>query len=119
VTTDDRRRCMDIPIEVPHNSYSYRHELIGVYEGLSDMTTRSGRIKRIDCHCDNKAGIDKINLPVMNPGAMVAADMDVVLAIKKVVEDNPETVVRFNHVKGHANAKKPKYRSAHALNKSI
>jgi hypothetical protein len=48
VTKDDRRRCMDIPIEVPHNSYSYCHELIGVYEGFSDMATRSGRIKRID-----------------------------------------------------------------------
>jgi hypothetical protein len=109
VRKDDRWRCMDIPIEVPHNLYSYRHELIGVYEGLSDMTARSGRIKRIECHCDNKVGIDKINLPVMNPGAMVAADMDVVIAIKKVAEDNPETAVQFKHVKGHANAKKPKH----------
>jgi hypothetical protein len=90
VTKDDRRRCMDIPIEVPRNSYSYCHELIGVYEGLADMTARPGKIKKIDCHCDNKAGIDKIQLPVMHPGAMVAADMDVVLAIKKVVEDNSD-----------------------------
>jgi hypothetical protein len=76
------------------------------------MTARPGKIKKIDCHCDNKAGIDKIQLPVMHPGAMVAADMDVVLAIKKVVEDNSDIAIGFKHVKGHANAKKPKHQCA-------
>jgi hypothetical protein len=109
VTKDNRRRSMDIPIEVQYNSYSYRHELIGVYEGLYDMTVRPGQIKRIDCHCDNKAGIDKIKLPVLNPGAMAAADMDVVLAIKQLVEENPDMAIHFKHVKGHANEKKPRH----------
>jgi len=37
VTNDDRRLSMDIPIEVPHHSYSYRHKLVGIYEGLSEL----------------------------------------------------------------------------------
>jgi hypothetical protein len=37
VTEDDRRLSMDIPIEVPRHSYSYRHELVGIYEGLSEL----------------------------------------------------------------------------------
>jgi hypothetical protein len=37
VTNDDRRLSMDIPIEVPRHSYSYRHELLGIYEGLSEL----------------------------------------------------------------------------------
>jgi hypothetical protein len=47
VTKDDRRRCMDIPIEVPRNSYSYRHELIGIYEGLYNMTVRREKSKAL------------------------------------------------------------------------
>jgi hypothetical protein len=109
VTEDDRRLSMDIPIEVPRHSYSYCHELVGIYEGLSELVSRPQVIKKIICHCDNQAGIDKIKKPVQNPGAMMAADMDIILAIQKLVQDNPHITISFKHVKGHANKNKPKH----------
>jgi hypothetical protein len=108
VTTDNKRLSMDIPIAVPRNSYSYRHELMGIYEGLSGLLQRRKLIKKIDCHCDNEAGIEKIKSPVRHPRAMTDADMDIVLAIQKIVQDNPEITITFKHVKGHANKNKPK-----------
>jgi hypothetical protein len=39
---------------------------------------------------------------------MTAADMDIILAIQKLVKDNPEIAITFQHVKGHANKNKPK-----------
>jgi hypothetical protein len=54
VTEDNRRLSMDIPIEVNRNSYSYRHELIGVHKGLSEMLLKCRRIRKITCHCDNE-----------------------------------------------------------------
>ena len=108
VTEDDRRLSMDIPIEVPRHSYSYRHELMGIYEGLSGLLQRRKDIKKITCHCDNEAGIEKVKSTVRNPGAMTAADMDVVLAIQKLVHDNTAITITFQHVQGHADKKKMK-----------
>lgn len=109
VTENDEKLSMDIPIEVPRHSYSYRHELVGVYEGLSELVTRHQKIKKIVCHCDNEAGIEKIKRPVRNPGAMTAADMDIILAIQKIVKENSHIAISFKHVKGHANKNKPKH----------
>jgi hypothetical protein len=50
VTSDNRRLSFNIPIEVSRQSYSYRHELIGIYEGLSEMMSRRRGVKRITCH---------------------------------------------------------------------
>lgn len=108
VTSDNRRLSMDIPIEVPRNSYSYRHELVGIYVGLSELVDCPQQIKKRTCHCDNEAGIEKIKHPVRNPGAMTAADMDIILAIQKLVNDHSEIAISFKHVKGHANKNKPK-----------
>jgi hypothetical protein len=99
---------MDIPIAVPRKSYLYRHELMGVYEGLSGLLQWHKQREKIVCHCDNETGIEKIKCPVQHPGAMTAADMDIVLAIQKLVHDNPEITITFKHVKGHANENKPK-----------
>ena len=110
VTRNDEKLSMDIPIEVPRHSYSYRHELVGIYEGLSELVTRHQKIKNIVCHCDNEAGIEKIKCPVRNPGAMTAADMDIILAIQKIVKENSHIAISFKHVKGHANRNKPKHK---------
>jgi hypothetical protein len=109
VTSDNRRLSLNIPIEVSRNSYSYRHELIGIYEGLSELTSRRRQIKRITCHCDNEAGIDKIQRHIYSPSATTSADMDVILAIKKIV-NGPEISMTFQHVKGHADKDKPKHK---------
>jgi hypothetical protein len=110
VTEDNRRLSMDIPIDVNRHSYSYRHELIGIHEGLSEMLLKRRRIRTITCHCDNEAGIEKIKRPIYNPGAMTAADMDIVLAIKKLIEDHPKVHITFKHVNGHADKDKPKHK---------
>jgi hypothetical protein len=49
---------------------------------LSEILLKRRRIQKITCHCDSEAGIEKIKRPIYNPGAMTAADMDIVLAIK-------------------------------------
>lgn len=41
---------------------------------------------------------------------MSSPDMDVILAIKQLLEDHPAIPVAFRHVKGHANEKKPKHK---------
>jgi hypothetical protein len=64
VTPDDKRLSMDIPIAVPRSSYSYRHELLRIYEGLFGLLRGRKQIKKIVCHCDNEAGIEKIKCPV-------------------------------------------------------
>ena len=110
VTSDNRRLSFNIPIEVSSHSYSYRHELIGIYEGLSEMTSRRRRVKRISCHCDNEAGIDQIKRPIYSPSATTSSDMDVILAIKQIVENHPEIQITFQHVNGHADKDKPKHK---------
>lgn len=110
VTSDNRRLSFNIPIEVINHSYSYRHELISIYEGLSELTLRRRRIKCITCHCDNEAGIEKITKrPIYSPSSTTLADMDVILAIKHLVVDHTDIQISFQHVKGHANKDKPKH----------
>jgi hypothetical protein len=77
VTKDKKRLSMDVPIEVDHNSYSYRHKLIGIYEGLSEILENRKRIRSVTCHCDNEAGIGRIQKPIYSPAEMTAPDMDV------------------------------------------
>jgi hypothetical protein len=45
VTTGNQRLSMDVPIEVNQNSYSYRHELIGIYEGLPEILENCKHIR--------------------------------------------------------------------------
>jgi hypothetical protein len=75
---------------------------------LSELLLRRWRIKKITCNCDNEADVEKIKRPIYNPGAMSSADMDVILAIKKLVDDHAEVCISFQHVKGHADKDKPK-----------
>jgi hypothetical protein len=106
----EKTKYMDIPIEVEQTSYSYRHELIGIYEGLFEILTNRKRIRRVTCHCDNEAGIEKIMKPIYSPAELMAPDMDVVMAIKQLLEDHSEIPVNFKHVHGHADRKKPKHK---------
>jgi ribonuclease HI len=106
----EKTKYLDIPIEVEQTSYSYRHELIGIYEGLSEILENRKHIRGITCHCDNEAGIVRIEQPIYAPAETTAPDMDVVIAIKQLLENHPEVHVTFKHVKGHANDKKPKHK---------
>ena len=101
VAPDETRLSASRPIEVPPKSYSYRHELIGIYDGLKFTNERRPHIQSFTCHCDNKSGIDKLTLPIQSPGDMMRPDMDVVMAIKEYVF-RQDIDVDYAHVKGHA-----------------
>ena len=48
------------PIEVPKDSYSYRQEMIGLFHALEKALRRFPELEVIRCHCDNQAGIYKV-----------------------------------------------------------
>ena len=107
VDNNGNRLSASKPIEVPPKSYSYRHELLGIYDGLKFTLESRPNIKSATCHCDNKSGIDKIILPIHSPGDLMRPDMDIVMAIKAYVSEN-KLDVGFEHVKGHADKDKPR-----------
>ena len=104
---DESRLSASRAIEVPPKLYSYRHELIGIYDGLKFTNERRPNIQSFTCHCDNKSGINKLTLPIQSPGDMMRPDMDVVMAIKDYVLRN-EINIDYAHVKGHADRKSTK-----------
>jgi hypothetical protein len=100
VTPDNTRRAVSMPLEAYKGTYSYRQESVGIYHGLHDTLLRFPNASAIRYHCDNKAGINKIQKPATSPGELMSSDMDVILAIQQLV-DNTSTPVQFHHVKGH------------------
>ena len=103
----DQRLCGTKPVPVSDKSYSYRHELVGIYDGLNFTHSNRPLINEYKCHCDNEAGIQKLILPFKAPGELMRPDADVIMAIKQFVIDK-SLKVTYHHVKGHANAKKAK-----------
>eukprot|EP00956_Cyclotella_meneghiniana_P023664 scaffold46524_cov44-Cyclotella_meneghiniana.AAC.4 len=51
------------PVEVEKDSYLYRQELIGLDHALRTVIRKFPNLEQISCHCDNKAGIDKVKQP--------------------------------------------------------
>jgi hypothetical protein len=100
VTTDDTRRVVSIPLEAYKDTYSYRQESVGIYHGLQDTLSRFPNVSAVRYHCDNKAGINKIQQLATSPGELMSSDMDVVLAIQHLVEST-SIPIQFHHVKGH------------------
>jgi hypothetical protein len=100
VDSEGRIRSVSKPLEVHNDSYSYRHELHGIYEGLVDTLETHPEVEVIECHCDNEAGVLKVQQPELYPGEMIAADMDIVLAIRGVIA-RARTQIILKHVKGH------------------
>jgi hypothetical protein len=100
VTPANKRRVVCMPLEAYKDTYSYRQESVGIYHGLADTISQFSKVSAIRYHCDNKAGIDKIQKPAVSPGALMASDMDVIMAIQQLVE-TVQIPVTFHHVKGH------------------
>jgi hypothetical protein len=63
-------------------------------------------VELITCHCDNEAGIDKINRPIASPGECLGADMDIVMAIQRLIRRASCQII-FKHVKGHVERDRP------------
>jgi hypothetical protein len=79
---------------------------MGIYNGLKDVLKRFLRVRAITFYCDCKSAIDRLRMQIEHPGQLMKADMDIVLAIKKLVESS-EVEVQFEHIKGHAERRKP------------
>jgi hypothetical protein len=66
-------------------------------------------VKVIECHCDNEAGVLKVQRPELYPGEMIAADMDLVLAIRGVIaRAHCQCQIFLKHVKGHVDRDRPR-----------
>jgi hypothetical protein len=65
------------------------------------------KVQAISCHCDSEAAISKSREAPAYPGQFVTADMDIILAIQRLVQDS-ETRISFNHVPGHPEKRKRK-----------
>jgi hypothetical protein len=91
---------------VYNTSYSYREEMLGIYYGLEHTIANLPKVEVIRCHCDNEAGINKINEPIMSPGQLMNQDMDVVMAIKHLARKSNKQIT-FAHVEGHVERKQP------------
>jgi hypothetical protein len=103
----EERFFASIPMEAYPGTYSYREELRGLFLGLKLSIAKFPTCKTLTCHCDCESGIRKLTTPIQSPGQLMAPDMDVVLAIKKIVQDaGPEMEVTFKHIRGHPEKRK-------------
>lgn len=87
--------------------FLYREELLGIYHCLSMTLQTFKKVQAISCHCDSEAAISKSREAPAYPGQFVTADMDIILAIQRLVQDS-ETRISFNHVPGHPEKRKRK-----------
>jgi hypothetical protein len=106
VNERDRIQSVDRPIEVYDDSYSYRQEMLGVYYGLEHSISTLPKVEEFRSHCDNEAGIKKMNEPLVAPGQAMRSDMDIVLATHNLIKETGKTV-SFHHVEGHVEKKRP------------
>jgi hypothetical protein len=89
-------------MEAYPGTYSYREELQGLYYAMHRILRRFPNCKKVTCHCDCESGIKKILLPLDAPGKLMDAEMDAVLAIKKLVGyAGPAREIEFKHIRGH------------------
>ena len=105
VSSSDERLSASRPVRITETSYSYREELVGIYDGIKYTNDHRPLITDYTCHCDNEAGINKLSHPLSSPGAHMEKDADVIMAIHHLIQDK-RLNVEFKHVKGHANEKK-------------
>jgi hypothetical protein len=105
ILEDDSTYSARITLDVNSDSYSYREELMGIYFAIRDILIRLPKIRKVTCHCDSKSAIDKINDKFEDPGQLMKADMDIVMAIKSLLRET-ETDFTFEHVPGHAERRK-------------
>eukprot|EP00956_Cyclotella_meneghiniana_P036605 scaffold127839_cov54-Cyclotella_meneghiniana.AAC.4 len=68
VDEDERIFSQRFPVEVQRDRYSYRQELIGMFHALKTVIIRFPQLEQIKCHCDNKAGIEKMKQSTFGPG---------------------------------------------------
>ena len=66
--------------------------MLGVYYGLEHSISTLPIVEEFRSHCDNEAGIKKMNEPLLAPGQAMRPDMDIVLAIHNLVRESGRTV---------------------------
>ena len=81
---------------------SYQSELEGMYRGLRQIEISDLAPSHIQQWCDNEAAVDKSNRSLYNPGMMLTADADIILAMEHTRTNlAKDTVVTCRHVFGH------------------
>lgn len=85
---------------------SYRSELEGIYRGLKQISASQLRPNHVTQWCDNKAAVDRSNIGLLYPGAMLNVDADILLAITHTRKElGNDTSVVCNHVYGHQDSR--------------
>ena len=79
--------------------------MIGLFHALERALKRFPALEVIRCHCDNQAGIYKAQRPTYGPGEVTGPDMDVILAIRELVQSQEDKEITFSHVRGHTDEK--------------
>ena len=87
---------------------SYRSELEGIYRGLKQILTSRLTPQQVTQWCDNKAAVDRSNVGLNYPGAMLTADADILLAISHTRKEMTDTTFLCRHVYGHQDSRRQK-----------
>lgn len=88
---------------------SYRSELEGIYRGLKQVLDSGIRLEQVHQWCDNKAAVDRSNIGLTYPGAMLNADADILLAIAQVRQQlSGKANIVCRHIYGHQDSRRPR-----------
>lgn len=85
---------------------SYRSKLEGIYRGLKQILASNLRPQQVMQWCDNKAAVDRSNVGLNYPGAMLTTDADILLAISHTQKEMTDTNFICRHVYGHQDSRR-------------
>ena len=80
---------------------SYRSKLEGIYRGLRHIQFLNLKPVEIQQWCNSKSAVDNSNCELSTPGAMIAPDVDILLAIQHLRSQMISTTITCQHVYGH------------------
>ena len=85
---------------------SYRSELEGIYRGLRHIQFLDLNPVEIQQWCDSKSAVDNSNRDPPTPGAMIAPDADIILAIRHLRMQMDSSEITCRHVYGHQDSRR-------------
>ena len=85
---------------------SYRSELEGIYRGLRHIQHLNMTPTFIHQWCDSKSAVDNSNRDPPNPGAMIAPEADILLAIRHLRLQMAASTITCRHVYGHQDTRR-------------
>ena len=104
--TPDNQRQAVIRKTAFEDSTSYRLELEGMYDSLTDAQQHLPDPTTIKMHCDCESGIKKLGTTIRKPRDVMAAEMDMIMALQQLQAESIHDIAFF-WVKGHADKDRP------------